>query len=101
MEKDMLICGDFMPGGVLYRQNSFVDEEVIRFIKEHQFVVATLECALTDNDDYLAVPSEKAVPKVVVKKEDLDFSSKYEITFTTDNQDFSKCWVILSSYVNI
>lgn len=32
MEKDILICGDFMPGGVLYRQNSFVDEDVIKFI---------------------------------------------------------------------
>ena len=72
MEKDILICGDFMPGGVLYRQNSFVDEDVIKFIKSHQFVVATLECALTDDDDYLAVPSEKAVPKVVVRIEDLE-----------------------------
>ncbi len=72
MEKDILICGDFMPGGVLYRQNSFVDEDIIKFIKGHHFVVATLECALTENDDYLAAPSEKAVPKVVVRKEDLE-----------------------------
>ena len=72
MKNDILICGDFMPGGVLYRQESFVDEKVVEFTKSHRYVVATLECALLENNDYLSGPSEKAVPKVVVRKEDLE-----------------------------
>ena len=72
MGKDILICGDFMPGGVLYRQDRFADNSIVEFTKKHQFVVATLECALSDNDDYLASDTSEAVPKVVVRKQDLE-----------------------------
>lgn len=72
MEKDVLICGDFMPGGVLYRQDSFVDNKVVEFIKQHQYSIATLECALAGDDSYLFDISEKAIPKVVCRKKDLE-----------------------------
>lgn len=72
MGNDILICGDFMPGGVLYKQNCFADKEIVEFTTKHEFVVATLECALSENDEYLVCDSKEAVPKVVVRKQDLE-----------------------------
>lgn len=72
MSDDILICGDFMPGGVLYRHKSYADDGLIEFMKQHRYVIATLECAVALNDNYLTVSNEKAIPKVVVRKKDLE-----------------------------
>ena len=72
MKNDVLICGDFMPGGVLYRQDSYVDNKVVEFIKQHQYSIATLECALASDDSYLLNTPEIAIPKVVCRKKDLE-----------------------------
>lgn len=42
----LLFVGDIMPGGVLPYQNKWYSEEILRFLKEFDCRIGTLECAL-------------------------------------------------------
>lgn len=56
--------GDVMPGGVLYRQEAFVDESVSRYLQKADACVYTLECAVGEEPI-----GEVSSPNVVYARE--------------------------------
>ena len=66
----LLFCGDIMPGGVLPYQDSFVQNDIIEYLKSFDLRIGTLECAIGNNLKFEASKMNAEMNIVYARNED-------------------------------